>query len=123
MNLEALGGRKFLLTLLAFITATAVELCTERGITEWYAGLIIGLVGVYGATNVAITNKGISAGAPVEGAPVPEAVDLEPITSKLDALEGTLNGVAQNALTTSQLLEAAAKGQAAANRAAIQRPT
>lgn len=130
--IEKAGGRKFVLTLLAFGTATAVELLSERGITEAYAMLIAGLVGVYGASNVAITRGALTSGAaasegateqPVTGATNNDLeVQLATLAASQDEIKQTVEAVAQNVAMTSQLLTAAAaQGQAAANRAALQK--
>jgi hypothetical protein len=131
--IEKAGGRKFVLTLLAFGTATAVELLSERGITEAYAMLIAGLVGVYGASNVAITRGALSSGASEGGSEVPDTtqasafqaetqIQLATLAASQDEIKQTVEAVAQNVAMTSQLLTAAAaQGQAAANRAALQK--
>jgi hypothetical protein len=113
--IEKLGGRKFLLTLLVLSTATAIELLTARGITEWYAGLLIGIVGVYGASNVAITRKALTASE--ESASAIEVPASTQVSSQLEALQAEVTSqsaalaqVAETVSLTNQVLAAAARG-------------
>jgi hypothetical protein len=106
--IERLGGRKFVLTILVLGLATAVELLTTRGITQWFAGLLIGLVGVYGASNVAITRKALMAS---EGAVEAEpAEDNGVVLSRLETLEQKSEMVANAVSTTNQLIMQAMNG-------------
>lgn len=52
--LQKLGGRKFLLTLLAIAVGTAIELLTERGLTAAFAGLMGTLIAAFGLANAGI---------------------------------------------------------------------
>lgn len=58
--LEALGGRKFLLTLAILALATVIELKTERGISEQFVALLVGVLGVFSAANATITAKAMN---------------------------------------------------------------
>jgi len=118
--MERFGGRKFVLTLLVILLATAVELFTERGMTEWFAGLLIGLVGVYGAANVSVSRKAIEAeiqGQEQDGAqavPTPPSVDpvaIEELKAQVASQAETMQAIAENTRLTNQLLTAAAQGK------------
>lgn len=61
MNLDKLGGRKFLLTLLIIGVGTLVQLLSKNGVTESFTALLIGAAAAYGATNTIITSKAIGA--------------------------------------------------------------
>jgi hypothetical protein len=115
--IEKIGGRKFLLTVLAFGTATAVELCSDRGITEAYALLIASLVGVYGATNVAITKGALASQAATDAVDTVAAtadteIQLAQLASSQDEIKATVDAIAQNVAMTSQILAQAAGQQA-----------
>lgn len=116
--IERLGGRKFLLTLIAVAVGTAVELTTARGITTSFAGLLAALVAAYGAANAVITNKGITMNAAAEGteeaADAVSNVDFAPIETKLNELAEQqmkqaelLANVGLSAQNTNKLLAAA----------------
>ena len=137
--IEKLGGRKFVLTLLIIAVATVIELLTERGITEAYAMLLAGLVGVYSASNVAITRGALTAAGVTseEGGEealtppeAPGAPELAALSERLQAQEEALASVAESVAQSNQLMlqvlqpqpPAGLSAQAAANRAILNQP-
>jgi hypothetical protein len=55
--LQRLGGRKFILALIAVAVGTAIELNTARGLSATMAGLLGTLVAAFSAANYAVTKK------------------------------------------------------------------
>jgi hypothetical protein len=55
--LQRMGGRKFILALLAIGVATAIEIKTERGLSATMAGFLGTLVAAFSVVNYAVTKK------------------------------------------------------------------
>jgi len=87
--IEKLGGRKFVLAMIAVAVGTAIEVTTTRGVSGSFAGLLAGIVAAFGAANAVITNRAMSVEADASE-PVGEltpAVDLSPINNELAAVK------------------------------------
>lgn len=85
-----LGGRKFLLALIAIGVGTAIELTTDRGVSASFAALLAGIVAAFGAANAVITSRAMATSS--DGGNVAEiseqaSVDLTPVTEKLAELD------------------------------------
>lgn len=74
--LEALGGRKFLLTLVVLALAAVIELKTERGISEQFVALLIGVLGVFSAANATISSIAMGKQQPQVSPSTPDTNDL-----------------------------------------------
>jgi len=85
MNLEALGGRKFLLTLLTLAVGTAVQILSPHGVTTEFAALLVGLTTAFGAANALITSA-TSQPVAAAGETTPQPVDLGPLEGKVSSL-------------------------------------
>ena len=79
MNLDAIGGRKFVLTLICVGVGTAVELYTNRGVTPAFAGLLATLVAAFGAANAFNTKQYLEADT--------SAIEVPDLTPAIQALE------------------------------------
>ena len=55
--MEALGGRKFVLTLICVGVGTVIELKTANGMSATFAGLLAALVTAFGAANAFLSAK------------------------------------------------------------------
>jgi F0F1-type ATP synthase membrane subunit c/vacuolar-type H+-ATPase subunit K len=60
MITEKLGGRKFLLALIAIVVGTVIEVKGPNGLSANMAGLLAGIVGLFGAANAIVTSKAMS---------------------------------------------------------------
>lgn len=124
--LEALGGRKFLLTIIIIAVGSAVHVLSPKGMSTELTALLIGAMTAYGASNAFVTSSAISAGLG-EGAPAPEQqqpvappppLDIEPwqtaVAETINSLQASVGshsqaiaGLQQNALNTQKLVQAA----------------
>ena len=57
-----LGGRKFILALIAMGIGTFIEIYTVRGVSTSFAGLLAGLVAAFSAANFAVSAQHFKAG-------------------------------------------------------------
>jgi hypothetical protein len=55
--LQRLGGRKFILALIAIAVATVIEMKTDRGLSPTMAGFLGTLVAAFSMANYAVTKK------------------------------------------------------------------
>lgn len=119
---EALGGRKFLLSVLAMAVGAAVEIWSPKGLSETLAIFLAGLSGSYGLANAFAKGKEHSrqASEDEEDVAVMEARKDEPSVSlgpsleeRLEALEGRVSLVEQAGesimKTQSQVIEAVSR--------------
>lgn len=107
--LEALGGRKFLLTLIVLIIGTVIEVRTERGISQAFVALALGLVATFHTANTVITNKTAS----VQDAESKSIVDpkldsrIDDLQSSVAALHEGVANIGQSTQISNTLLKAA----------------
>jgi ribose 5-phosphate isomerase len=105
---EILGGRKMTLTWVAMLLGTAIEIGTERGISETFAMFLAGAVASFSAANVVTTFRALG----VESKPQvsPEAIDGSPaitdLTNAVVQLKGELD---ESKAETKRELEAGAQ--------------
>ena len=118
MNLDMIGGRKFLLTLIILGLASVIELKTDRGISQQMVALLIGVLGVFSAANAHITSKTLGL-QKVEVTPLTEGDSKEPEVSEQSIpeqvpqsslVEEALHQVLINQREHSEVLNAVAKG-------------
>lgn len=58
---EKMGGRKFVLSLIVIAVGTAVQILSPHGVTESFTALLIGVAGVFGASNAFVSAKSVGA--------------------------------------------------------------
>jgi apolipoprotein N-acyltransferase len=80
--LEALGGRKFLLTLIVIAVGTAVQILSPHGVTEAFTALLIGVTATFGASNAFLSAK--FAGVQSEQVASPPTVDVAAIQHEIE---------------------------------------
>lgn len=56
---EKMGGRKFVLSLIVILVGTAVQILSPHGVTESFTALLIGVAGVFGASNAFVSAKSV----------------------------------------------------------------
>ena len=104
--LEALGGRKFFLTLVVIAIGMATHILSPSGLNEAAVALLVGALGVFGASNAAVSMKALGAAQESEAAAdithQVVAVDLSPIESKITALEASIEASNQGLATIAQ---------------------
>ena len=106
--LDAIGGRKFLLTLLVLGLGTAVQVLSPKGVTTEYTALLLGVVAAFHGANAMITTKTLSASddsAQEESVPAPPAVDLTPLHAQLDAQSQALKEASDAVQAHAQVIE------------------
>jgi hypothetical protein len=105
MNIDSLGGRKFVLTVLCVAVGTAVEITTTRGVSPAFAGLLAALVAAFGAANAYNTNQALKAStSPDDNAPTgPTMSDLDAIHDNMTLLISKVEDVAKTAITAGEL--------------------
>lgn len=103
--LDAIGGRKFLLTLLVLALGTAVQMLSPKGVTAEYTALLVGVIGTFHASNAFITHTMQGSG---EGdgasAPAPAAPDLGPLQAQLEQQSAAMKQAQEVAEVHSQTL-------------------
>lgn len=112
--LEAVGGRKFFLALLGLGIGVAVDLATERGLSENLMIFMISVVGAFGVTNVASKKVTNPSSSDSDESKVP--AELEERIQRLDemaaeqiqAASQRIGNVEQNVLALSESLRAIA---------------
>lgn len=110
--IEGLGGRKFIFTLLIIGVGTAVELYTERGMTQNFVALLLGSAGIFAAGNSASKFIGgkFGVGLP-EGAVGPDSGEViaavQGLTERVEATGAALEAVALTSGNTQKLVKAA----------------
>ncbi len=101
-----IGGRKFLLALIAIGIGTAIELTTDRGVSASFAGLLAGIIATFSAANFAVTNshmkKGNKGGTP-EVSNV--SAQMNEINNSLQAMAETQTQAAQITMNTHKLIQ------------------
>lgn len=118
--LGAIGGRKFLLTLIVIAVGTAVQILSPTGVNEAFVALLVGVSAAYGASNAVITSKALANEAKPDSTSA-ATIDVSPVVYEVEQLksqiavlqEGTeaqmqaLANIQQGAALTQQLLKAA----------------
>lgn len=117
MSIESLGGRKFLLTLIALGIGTAVQILSPKGVTTEFAALLAALITSFGAANAFITARAQE--EPAEPPPVDHSrveklegdVDAAHgyVAQRLDAVELNIKNLAEITSVTAKMSENAAK--------------
>ncbi len=117
---EAIGGRKFIMSLVLIAVGTLVELKTDRGVSASFAGLLVGILGAFSAANALTTIKvpGLSDTPPTEpvapAAPVIDPAILESIKeidNKINASADVLAGIVSSVGATNKLVNVAIKSR------------
>lgn len=101
MALEKIGGRKFVLAILAVAVGTAVQIFSPHGVNESFVALLVGITAAFGASNAFVSSKAINASAN-EPTSLPEVVDLSPISERLDQIEALAAQADEKAETVAQ---------------------
>ena len=102
--MQKLGGRKFILTLIAMAIGTAIEIYTTRGISPSFAGLLAGLITAFSAANWAVSKdhfKKVSA----KGKETDNKT-LEDIKNNIQAIANSQADVMQGIINTQQTSKA-----------------
>lgn len=100
MITEKLGGRKFLLAMIAVVVGAAIELTTARGLTTNMAGLLVGVIGMFGAANALVTRDALKMEAATSNSEGDSSsappIDTDDIVSKIVAeMNGANNETAK----------------------------
>lgn len=112
--LDALGGRKFVLSILVIGVGTAVQMVGKNPINAEFAGLLVGILAAFNAANTYVTTQVQKTVSAAPGAPV----DLTETHSKIDAISQqiaanseTVANMAMTAASTNKLIVAVAAQQ------------
>jgi len=94
--LEAIGGRKFLMSLIIMIAGVIIELKGANGLSVNMAGLLAAILATFSASNTIITNKQLKVEAS-EGQPAGEPVvapqaSVDELKSQLIPIINTIGG-------------------------------
>lgn len=85
--LRRISSTKFLMSIIAIAVGTGIELYTVRGLSAEMAGLLVFIVGIFGAANTVLTAKGMKIEAKGDdevGVTEPPApVDLSPVVEAI----------------------------------------
>jgi hypothetical protein len=106
----ALGGRKFLISLVVMAAACAVDILTERGLSVNLAGLLGAILASFSVSNVAATmsyNRSKQQAAPAADNP-----EIRYIADKLDDTSKLIEQVAVAVGQTQQVILTVAKASA-----------
>lgn len=102
---DYLGGRKFILSLILIIVGAVIELKTDRGVSTAFAGLLVGILTAFSASNAFTTTK-MGAGAddsiPQSNVPVPDPKSLqaiEDVQKAIKEINGQLESAGQTLVT------------------------
>lgn len=105
---EAVGGRKFLLSLLVMGVGTFVQIKSPNGVNESYVALLVGILATFGAANAYVSAKTASG---AEQAPPEPQQDLMPhleeTAQRISSIESALQEVAKNSDKAAKLAVAA----------------
>lgn len=113
MNIDSIGGRKFLLTILILGVGTFVQL--KSGMNAEYAAFLAGILAAFSASNAYVTTKMTPVDAPTTASNVNPDILLEVasenarIMQRLDGLEATLSSGMQEGQKATELLETVRK--------------
>lgn len=108
---DRVGGRKFVLTLIVIAVGTAIEMCTERGVSTGFVGLLVGVLTVFSAGNVAVTRKALGQ-APLPLAPTEtQALDISPLLDKQQEQEARLQSMGTALENISKVVSALIKSK------------
>ncbi len=90
---DKLGGRKFVMTLLMISVATAIDLCTARGLSENMMMLLMSAAGIFITGNAAeyFAKKGVSQEVTTSAEPV--EINYPDLTNLSQKVEVVMNGV------------------------------
>lgn len=81
MNLDNMGGRKFLMAIVMLLVGAAIEVAGKNGLSVNMAGLMAALYTAFSASNALITNKQLAAQASSEpeedSSPQPPTLSLD----------------------------------------------
>ncbi len=94
----ALGGRKFILTLIAMAVGAAIELKGPHGLSGQMAALLTALVGAFSVANVTSSNN------------FANAKSGDALTSTIDALHEKMEAVQASTALIGETLVNASKG-------------
>ena len=104
--IQNLGGRKFLLSILAIGCGTAIEVLTVRGMTPAFAGVLTGIVAAFAVSNWASTREYYKAGPQKDN----NNKQLQALEKRQEKVEQSLVNVAQNVHTMNVLIDNAQRG-------------
>jgi hypothetical protein len=116
-----IGGRKFVIALVAVAAGLVVELA-GKGLSPTLAGFLVAVVGAFSVTNMSVSKKGLEQSA----SPAPSSTELQPdLTPQLVELQSTVQALQSQVDTSQETLGAI--GQAVGNtqkllQAIIQNP-
>jgi hypothetical protein len=113
--LEALGGRKFLLTLIVIAVGMAAHVLSPTGLNESAVALLVGALGVFGASNAAISYKALGAQAaaseepsqPVASIPIELLETISDLHANVQSQAQTLAAIGQSVDLTNKILQTA----------------
>ncbi len=122
--LDALGGRKFLLSLIILAVGTVAQIKSANGINNEFVALLVGVLTAFSATNAFVTHKSLQAAGASEGQaaeegpaaqpPMAPEVDLSPIHNDIAALRDHQEALAGAITQTQQAVALAQKAAQAA---------
>lgn len=98
---EAIGGRKFIMSLVLIAVGTLVELKTDRGVSASFAGLLVGILGTFSAANAFVTKTMGSETESSEEAAPDLTAHIAPIQSDINKISTEAK---ENAALMSQTL-------------------
>lgn len=75
MNLDVMGGRKFLMAVVLIIAGVVIELYSKNGLSTNMAGMLAAIYATFSASNVIASNKALSVNEATSDQATAEAVN------------------------------------------------
>lgn len=106
--IEALGGRKSFIALLALILGTVVEFVKPGGLSEAYVMMLAAIVGIFSGANALVSWKGMSVGDAPQPAGASETQELQAaVVNEVTRLDGEVAELKQELATQAEALNKA----------------
>jgi hypothetical protein len=106
MNIEALGGRKFVLALFSLVAGMLTHALSPKGLSTEVVAMIVGVLGTFSVANTVATVKvpGSQAAPIEESEPKEQQPALVDHSEQLSRIESTVEAIGKSALQTQQIL-------------------
>lgn len=104
MNLEALGGRKFLLAIISLVAGLLTHSLSPKGLSTEVVAMIVGIIGTFSVSNTIATIKAPGSQEPTEIAPEPTG-GVQPNYSLTIGQDGSIVDYSEQLKSQAALLE------------------
>lgn len=108
--LQNLGGRKFLLSILAIGCGTAIEILSPRGVTPAFAAFLTSCVGAFAVSNWASSREYFKSQGQKKAEKPTNSIELEQVKKVLENQQILLEGTAETVYNISTLLNTVTQG-------------